>query len=234
MDIFAPGLRDRRIAAADEAQTLDGRWIYSRRTSARRLSERRGGSGFDVRRARTSRNASQINTVILHQTTFFSRDPLPVQDLDDDIADDHRLDVVIAHFLVRSDGNILYIRDIEHILQSVSGRFGIDIEFEGRYGHEATPHSPRLSEEAIRAGRRLIVSLRNQLPSLRFIHPHGQVQSRGRGKRDSCPGPDIWMNIGEWAVQEFGLTCDSTFTSYDNYRISPAQRNSAYDRHIVT
>ena len=234
MDIYAPGLRDRRVAAADVGRTRDGREIYGNGTSARRLSTRRGGRGFDVRTARISRSASQINTVILHQTTFFTNDPLPVENLDNDIADDHRLDFVIAHFLVRADGNILYLRDVEHILNSVSGRFGIDIEFEGQYGHEPTPRPPRLSANATQAGRRLIVSMHDQLPGLRFIHPHGQVQSRGRGKRDSCPGPDVWMNVGEWAVQEFGLTSDTTFSSYSNHGISPAQRNSAYDRHITT
>ena len=63
------------------------------------------------------------------------------------------------------------------------------------------------------AGRRLVGALKAQIPSIVRIHPHGQVQRRDRGgqcgglgtrnvcgKLLSCPGPDVWMNVGEWAT----------------------------------
>ena len=232
MDIFVPGLRDRRMAAADENRTANNREIYGRGTSARRLSQRSSGGNFDVGQARNSRSANIINTIVLHQTTFYSRDDLPSESEDNDISDDHRLDKVIAHFIVRADGTIIYTHDVEHILNSVSRRWGIDIEFEGKYGHEHIPQSNRLRQTAIRSGHRLIFWLKGYLPNIQYIHPHGQIQRSG-GKRDSCSGPDIWINVGEWAVTNLNLTCDQTFARYPNRGISDAQRNSAYYQDIA-
>jgi hypothetical protein len=64
------------------------------------------------------------------------------------------------------------------------------------------------------------------VPSIRFIHPHGQVQRSG-GKYDTCCGPDIWMNVGEWCATHLSMTTDTT-DRYTNNGISPQQRNAAY------
>lgn len=238
MDIFVPGMRDRRVAAADETHAPaipggDPRPIYGDGSVARRMSLA-DASHFDVRRAPFAREPTQINTVVLHQMSVFHQDALPALTLDSDISDDHSLDHVIAHFVVRSTGEILYTHDVQYVLNSVSGRRGIDIEFEGRYGNQRAPESSRLSAEAIRSGRRLLLWLQAYLTSLAYIHPHGQLQSHGSGKRDSCPGPDIWVNIGEWAVANLGLTADQTFPGYTNRGITPAQRNPRYDQGIAS
>jgi hypothetical protein len=244
MDIKIPGLRDRRIAAADENRTRNRREIYASGTPARRLSQRHP-LGFDVRQAAFSRSLTQIDRVFLHQTEFFTDDPLPQQERDRDIADDHRLDVVIAHFVVRRDGTILYTHDIEFILNSISGRSGIDIEFEGHYNirpdttpSPSHPWPPRVSTAAIQSGRRLLEALNDlrsgavnsaQHLSIQSIHPHGQFN---RGKRNTCPGPDIWMNVGEWATGRFHWISDRVLPGYTNLGISEHQRNPAYDQSI--
>jgi hypothetical protein len=229
MNIFVPGLRDRRVAAADENRTAHGLEIYGLRTPARRLSQT--GTKFDVRTVPTTRDLHKINTVILHQADFFSSDPLPARPNDTNIRNDHRFDRVIAHFVVRSDGNIIYTHDIEHRLNSISGTKGIDIESEGHYGFDRVPRPPRLSRSAILSGRRLVLWLMAYVPSIQYIHPHGQIQRAG-GKRDSCSGPDIWVNIGEWAVANLHLISEPTSPPYPNLRISEAQRNSAYRQEI--
>jgi hypothetical protein len=237
MNIFVPGLRDRRVAAADENQAaatqLGGnrREIYGTGTPARRLSESGRARDFDVRAAPTTRDTQGITTIILHQTDFFSHNPLPAQLDDTSIISAHRLDRVIAHFVVRSDGNIIYTHDIEHRLNNISGQRGIDIEFEGRYGSHRLPRPPRLNPSAILSGRRLVSWLIAYVPSIQYIHPHGQLQRAG-GKRDSCSGPDIWVNIGEWAVANLQLRSAPTSPPYPNLRISEAQCNPAYRQEI--
>ena len=238
MDIFVPGMRDRRVAAADETHAPPAhageapRPIYGDGSVARRMSLA-DPRHFDVRRAAFARQPTQINTVVLHQMSLFHQDALPSLSLDSDISDDHSLDHVIAHFVVRSTGEILYTHDVQYVLNSVSGRRGIDIEFEGRYGNQSAPESSRLSAEAIRSGRRLLLWLQGYLTSLAYIHPHGQLQRVGSGKLNSCPGPDIWVNIGEWAVATLGLTADRPFPGYANRGITPAQRNPRYDQGIT-
>jgi hypothetical protein len=244
MHIKIPGLRDRRIAAADENRTRNRREIYAAGTPARRLSQRHP-LGFDARQAAFSRSLTQIDRVFLHQTEFFTEYPLPREERDRDMADDHRLDVVIAHFVVRRDGTILYTHDVEFILNSISGRSGIDIEFEGHYNvpPETTPPPshpwpPRLSPAAIQSGRRLLEALNDlrsgaisnaQYLSIQSIHPHGQFNSR---KRNSCPGPDIWTNVGEWAMRRFRWISGRALPGYANLGISEHQRNPAYDQRI--
>ncbi len=234
MNIYVPGMRDRRTAAADEthAPSAGGgpRPIYGRGTSARRMSESR--RAFDVRRATFNRAPTDINTVILHQITAFHPAPLPGEATDGDIHSDHSLDHVIAHFVVRATGEIIYTHDVQFILNSVSGRHGVDIEFEGGYGNQTTPQGTRLSRQAILSGQRLLRWLDAYLPNLRYIHPHGQIQGRGRGKHDSCPGPDVWVNVGQWAVANLGLVSDRPHHSYPNHGISPAQTNPNYDQHV--
>jgi hypothetical protein len=236
VDLFIPGLRDRRAAAADEthAPPANGgrpRDIFGRGTAARR---RVGvvGRPFDVRSVTTDRGVDSITTIVLHQMAVTHDAPLPDFSTDTDITSRHTLDRVIAHFIVRTDGALVYTHDIEHILNDGGGRRGIDIEFEGHYGNDRTPSDPRLSEAAIRAGRRLLLWLDGFLPSLSHIHPHGQIQSGSSSKLHSCCGPDVWMNVGEWAVSNLSWECNQPVSSYANHGISERQRNAAYDQGI--
>jgi len=236
MDIVLPGLRDRRIASADENRTRNRRNIYARGTSARVLSDRSRGfraGRFDVRRASLPARMRLIDTVVLHQTNFFCSDDLPVEAMDSRVESAHRLDVIIAHFVVRTNGVVIYTHDAEHVLNSVSGRHGVDIEFEGRYGNAETPSGPRLSQEAIVSGRRLIAALIGALPCLEFIHPHGQIQ-RNPTKLHTCCGPDIWINVGQWSAHHMHLICDTTASERPNNGISERQRNLAYDQRVET
>ena len=252
MDLILPGLRDRRVAAADINRTRDGRQIYRRGTPARRLSMRHSRGGFDIRQAQFNRSPAQITTIVLHQTHFFrggSQTLTEDESRDMDMGDDFRMDHIIAHFVILREGDILYTHDVQYTLNSVSGLPGIDIEIEGEYGHRPSPQGSRLSEAAIRAGRRLVNALAHQIPTVRYIHPHGQIQQNPT-KLYTCPGPDIWMNIGEWAVDasrsKLGLISDRTpgyrhnrmesltgpTTRYLQRRYS-GHRNPAYDQGVT-
>lgn len=235
IDIKLDGMRDRRIAASDESRDVAPapRLIFGRGSSARRVSEQiRPGLVFDAMRYATDRTVQDISDIVLHHTAGN-------ECLSDDIpSDDHevtssaRLDRVIAHFCVLTDGMVIYTHDLGHILNDGGGRRGIDIEFTGDFSHERVPPAmgtpARAGPTQLLAGRRLITALKEQIPSITHIHPHGQIQTNGTGKRDSCPGPDVWVNVGEWAVRELGLISEPPLRHRPPRPISRLMRNQAY------
>lgn len=239
-DIIHPRLRDRRIAAADEAISTKPGQIYGLGTRARRRAEAEPDR-FDLRRLGYSRSQQMINTIILHLTTgprLLAGD-LPAVASDTDIRSDTRIDRINAHIVVLGDGTIVYTRDVLHILNNMGGRWGIDIEFAGRYGLRSNPGSrrpryiaaedpaqsiDRLSPRLIESARRLIRFLSGSLP-IQYIHPHGQFTP---AKAQTCPGPDIWINIGDWACEILGLQCERRDGRYRSGEIHPQQRNSGY------
>lgn len=89
---------------------------------------------------------------------------------------------------------------------------------------------PRLPPASIRAGRNLLRALHDiryrpveeERLIIRSIHPHGQFKA---DKVNSCPGLDIWVNVGDWAIREFGWTLRRTG---DDEEISRHQSNPAY------
>lgn len=250
MDIYMSNMRDRRIAASDEyldgserrerTQFNDstrenistprrGRFIYGRGSAARRASYSRPAT-FNVTRYSFSRDVDQITTIILHSTGGRDFDNLPDRTQDSNRNSYHRIDEIIAHFVICQDGSIVYTHDIENVLNCAGGGKGIDIEFAGSFDE-----SNRLSEEAISSGRALVSQLKYKiLNNLRFIHPHGQVQRGERGGRgnggkyDTCSGPDVWVNVGQWSVDNMGLTSDSTDSGYPNHGISSRQSDSHF------
>lgn len=266
MDIEIPGLhlRDRRIAASDEYLDGDegrerdlfnahegpwnprhphsGRFIYGVGSRPRLASQRRPTS-FDASRLGFSRKPEDITTVILHSTVGpeFATADLPGESEDEERGSYHRVDEIIANFVILRDGVVTYTHDVEHILSVAGGRKGIDIEFAGTFPHRGaiTSSTSRLSPDAIRAGRHLIEYLKvKYLRNLSHVHPHGQVQSGDRGGRgnggkfDSCPGPDVWVNVGEWAVDHLGLISGSPEDGYPNHGISRRQSNPDYRQEL--
>ena len=239
-DIVHPNLRDRRLAASDEAISTKNGPIYGLGTSARRAGDR-DPDGFDLRRLGTSRTPEMVNTIVLHVTAGneIMGGALPPSATDSDIASRHLVDRVNAHFVVLNDGTIVYARDVLHILNNAGGRRGIDIEFSGRYGLRPNPRRRRpryvaaespsdaldhLSWYALISSRLLVERLVHTLP-IRFIHPHGQFTA---AKRDTCPGPDIWLNVGEWACDHLGVTSHNPARPGE---ISAQQRNYAFYKH---
>ena len=240
MDFPLMRMRDRRIAASDEVLSVQrsaetGRFgsIYGVGSAART-----GGAG---RARRTDRSPEQINTIVLHQTAgaFISGLSVPMRDAE--MSDNHRVDRIAAHFIIAIDGTIFYLHDVEFIMANAGGRYGIDIELCGTYAHTPEPTGQRLSDAAIRAGRHLVRCLTTDIPTIRHIHPHGQIgrSPARRGDRpgpkfDSCSGPDIWINVGMWAVHALRLVADRPYQTYPNFGISPRQANEAYRHPTLT
>jgi hypothetical protein len=260
MDVILPFVRDRRVAASDVF--LSGtRYIYGLGSRARRASESiipqarvrassvreriRARSRFDIIRiARRGydRNPDAISTVILHHTglTVSTYTPLPSQPTDADRSSHHRIDQIIGNFVVAPDGTIYYTRDVQFILNDAGRRFGIDIEFLGNFPNDETPPPPESDQRVTRAAiintRQLLRHLKQPsvLPNLIHIHPHGLIR---RGKFDVDPGPDIWVNVGEWAVRVLHMVADTTAgylrSLRDSRGISPRLTNQSYRRRDI-
>lgn len=249
-DIIHPRLRDRRIAAADEAISTKNGYIYGRGTNARRRSEE-APDEFDVRRIGYARPPHRIDTIILHLTTGrrFLASHLPPEPSDRRVSSDSDIDNINAHIVALYDGTVVYTRDVLHILNNKGGGRGIDIEFAGRYGLKDNPawrpgsrvpryiaaEDPndsieRLPHRAIESARLLIRFLARHLPIV-YIHPHGQFTAV---KARTCPGPDIWINVGDWACENLRLKCERDDQRYRSDRrnrsegIDPQQRNYGY------
>jgi hypothetical protein len=262
MDIIMPCLRDRRIAASDEVgsvqtgQSGEPIPIYGVGSVARTAGAQPG---------RFDRRPGDIRAVILHQTSghALADQDLPPIRTDTLRESRHRVDRIAAHFVILEDGTIVYTHDVQYLINSAGGRFGIDIEFSGNFSSTPAPvvtapgrrprggvRFTRLDPRAILAGRNLLRHLKSVLPNLQYVHPHGQVQEphvrqitrdgitrtlTSIDKLNSCPGPDVWVNVGEWAVREVPLICEPPNPSCyrHNHGISRRQRDPDYDQHIT-
>ena len=231
MDIDLEGMRDRRIAASD--MRMDGdRHIFGAGTRPRRRVQRETGR-FDLTTVPFDRDPSQISTIVLHQTGSGPRRALRDAAHDSNWRSYHRVDQIIAHFVVLTGGTVVYTHDVQYILNDAGGAAGIDIEMVGDFSTADVPPSERPTLEQLVSGRALVTRLVQQITSIHFIHPHGQVEAPVDGalqKTNTCCGPDFWVNIGEWAVRRHSLVADEAPGYRHNHGISAAQRNQAYRR----
>lgn len=258
MNISCPGLRDRRIAAADETRSTRGDDSHVYRNHS--VAYLRGAVTRPTPRTRYDREPSAIRAIVLHQTagnsylTGYAASTLARPADDGRVSARSRLDRIAAHFVVLQDGTVFYSHDVQYIVDNAAGRLGIDIEVAGSFPSDAVPDPARRGPEAaIRGLRSLVQALQQQLPCITHIHPHGQVQSmeaavRGHpaiacggpdsdnpcSKLVSCPGPDIWVNVGRWASGPggLGLISATPLAPYQNNGIVPGMDNDAYDQRI--
>lgn len=63
-----------------------------------------------------------------------------------------------------------------------------------------------LTPEQVQAGRDLVVYLCEQLPALRLVGAHCQVDAGEAG----CCGPLVWLEVGVWAMTHAGLYLAAT------------------------
>ena len=233
---FSHFFRDRRVFASEEYVSTRGANTHIYRGNARGVGACRRPLGLECSRlTRVDRSPGEIFAIILHHTggnDFLSsrhQDRININPANENIdRNDLRLDKVAAHFVILNNGTVFYTHDLEYIIDSAGGRRGIDIEFAGNYSIPSRSSFQRLSRESIISARNLIRLLKREIPSISHIHPHGQVQAvdtRGScgvghghecGKLHICPGPDIWVNVGEWATIQLRLSSIPRHPYQDN------------------
>lgn len=146
------------------------------------------------------REESEVVACVLHATGFSRR------------ADSPRWDLVSAHYIIQECGDILMLNHPLTRMNVGSGPCnagGITIE------HELNPISDRgtyykpekfgrgvLRAPQVKASRELLSYLCATYP-IKLVIAHRHFDGKRKG---NCPGPDIWRELGCWAIDNLGLT----------------------------
>lgn len=151
----------------------------------------------------TTRKASDVHALVLHQMGFSRGN------------DPKRYDGVTAHYVVLPDGGIYWLHDHATRLPAAGGlnAQSVSVEFAGNLPSRAGSTDPKafwnaqthgmnqLERPQIEGGRALVEALRRQ-GWLTHVLAHRQ----GGPMRENDPGPDVWREIGAWAVKRYGLS----------------------------
>lgn len=145
------------------------------------------------------RTPESITTIVLHATGFSRKPTNP------------RWALTKAHYVVLLNGTILMNHSPLVRMKYGSGianSYSITVEHEGNpvneNGHAFMPEKfgvHKATPEQVAASRELITYLCDTYPSIQYVSSHRAVQA---GK-SNCPGPQLWSEIGEWALLNIGL-----------------------------
>ncbi|MCX4239169.1 N-acetylmuramoyl-L-alanine amidase [Paraliomyxa miuraensis] len=149
-----------------------------------------------------TRKASDVRALVLHQMGFSRGN------------DPKRYDGVTAHYVVLPDGGIYWLHDHTTRLPASGGlnSESVAVEFAGNLPSRAGSTNPdafwgadkfgmdQLEPAQIEGGRALVDALRRQ-GWLTHIYAHRQ----GGPNRENDPGPDVWREVGMWAIRKYGL-----------------------------
>lgn len=183
--------------------------IRDLRADVRKLGPLLGGTykgkPFYKRAAQASpRKQTAVDSVVLHHMAFNRGN------------DVNAYKKVGAHYLVTADGQIAQLYDDLDFLNASDGfnPRSIAIEFAGNFpdhryywwrskdSKSPIPDRCYLTPAQIRAGRCLLATLKARLPNIKYLYAHRQSSK----DRPGDPGPDVWFNIGEWALTNLNLT----------------------------
>ena len=176
---------------------------------------------------RRMRDPKKVNTLVLHQMAccFYVKDPLK-----------RFLEHFAPHFAILPDGRILQLHPIMALTGASNGfnSFSVAVEFAGNFPNsngkwwidkkdvaklrEKLKHLPeaqirariqayiksnqnQVTPQQIEAGRYLVRYL-IQTMGLKMIVAHRQSSK----DRENDPGPDVWYHVGQWAIDNLGLS----------------------------
>lgn len=182
------------MALSRTSRADDGAFIIDRREHAKL-------SAKAAPHTRT-RSEEDVYALVLHQMGF-SRG-----------SDPSKYNGVTAHYLVLPDGGVYQLHDHTVRLPAASGlnSGSVSVEFAGNFPSKARSTNPsafwspethgmnQLTAAQTQSGRRLVDYFVKQ-GWLTHILAHRQ----GGEQRQNDPGPDVWREIGAWAVRQHGL-----------------------------
>jgi hypothetical protein len=146
-----------------------------------------------------TRDAKKVYALVLHQMAccFKPKDPLK------------RFLTLNSHFAILADGRILQLHPITSLLWASNGfnARSVAVEFagnfpdtQGKWWKGETFGKNRPTPEQLEAGRYLV---RYLIKTIGLTHVLAHRQSSG--SRTNDPGPEVWSNVGQWAVESLGM-----------------------------
>jgi len=153
----------------------------------------------DKSHRRGTRDPRTVYALVLHQMAccFKPKDPLK------------RFLTVGAHFAITEDGRILQLHPVSTLVWASNGfnNRSVAVEFAGNFPNTRgtwwqgdTYGKNRPTPAQVNAGRQLV---RHLVRTMGLTHVLTHRQSSGT--RENDPGPDIWFDVGQWAVNTLGL-----------------------------
>lgn len=166
--------------------------------------------GYRVR----PRRLAEVRAVVVHQTGFEWREANAMWSR------------VRAHFVVHRSGLVSQLHSITTRMRFGSGlanAWCVTIEHEGNYPLDYRGGAPLYwkpekfgrsvladAPEQVEASRALLTWLSGQVPGLQ-VGAHRQLDELKSG----CPGPDLWREVGEHAIDVLGIAAMSTTGGLD-------------------
>lgn len=146
-----------------------------------------------------TRDAKKVYALVLHQMAccFKPKEPLK------------RFLTLNSHFAILADGRILQLHPITSLLWASNGfnAGSVAVEFagnfpdtQGKWWKGETFGKNRPTPEQLEAGRYLV---RYLIKTMGLTHVLAHRQSSG--SRTNDPGPEVWYNVGQWAVDKLGM-----------------------------
>ena len=143
------------------------------------------------------RNLNKIDALVLHSTAGPERALKKYYDFS-------------VHFVIAPNGTIYQIHDESVRCYGSSGfnSRSVAVEFVGHFKqgngkwnkNNKLRHKP--TREQIESGRKLVKCLKRTI-NIKYVLAHAQAANK------NCPGPEIWFNVGEWAIDN-GFSEDGT------------------------
>jgi N-acetyl-anhydromuramyl-L-alanine amidase AmpD len=149
-------------------------------------------------RGKKLRDVGSLTAAVLHQMGFHRGN------------DATKYKNVKAHFVILPNGTIVQNHGIEFYLPASDGisQLGVAIEFAGNFQsvrkkwyHGSTKAEHHPTAQQYESGRCLLFHLRAKMPKLTHVLAHRQSGSQ----RHNDPGPEVWCNVGEWALKYMHL-----------------------------
>lgn len=135
--------------------------------------------------------------------------------------DPYKYRKVTAHYIITPDGTIAQLHPVTAYLYAANGfnEGGISIEFAGNFPSESRSTQPsdfykpdkmgmdQLTVAQVESGRWLVEYLHDVvLPDINQDLTVMVAHRQSGAQRQNDPGPDVWANVGQWAVNVIGLS----------------------------
>lgn len=157
-----------------------------------RIDDARRRLGYDYRRRRADqRDPRLIKSLVLHQMAFIRSSQT---------AEAHKC--VNSHFIILRDGSIHQLHPVSAHLWASHGfnPRSVAVEFAGHFRNERGGGPDIPTQAQYEAGRFLVKYLVHLL-GIDKVLTHRQSSNKS-----GDPGPDIWYHVGEWSMQNLGIT----------------------------